>query len=126
MVHNLGIGRVDKNHMKRKLGSTDVVGSSFDDYVAEVEADLDKTGQEMLHAFRSHYTLANQLIELRKRQKMTQQQLAKLAGVHQSEVSRIERGAANASQSALERIARVFGTSLGFVPTGAKRPRAAA
>ena len=112
--------------MKSKLASTDVVGSSFDDYVAGVEVDLDKTGREMLHAFRSHYTLANQLIELRKHQKMTQQQLARLACVHQSEISRIERGAANASQSALERIASVFGTSLAFVPSAVKRPRAIA
>ena len=65
----------------------------------------------------SHYGIASQLMTLRKRNKLTQVDLALRAGVHQSVISRVERGATNTSQDSLERIAQVFGVQLGFIDT---------
>jgi ribosome-binding protein aMBF1 (putative translation factor) len=93
------------------------VGDSFDDYVSGVEADLDSASRQALDALRAHYDLASQLMTLRKRNKLTQVDLALRAGVHQSVISRVERGATNTSQDSLERIAQVFGVQLGFIDT---------
>jgi DNA-binding XRE family transcriptional regulator len=93
------------------------VGDSFDDYVSGVETGLDSANRQALDALRAHYGLASQLMILRKRNKLTQIDLARRAGVNQSVISRLERGAANASQDSLERIAQVFGVQLGFIDT---------
>lgn len=91
------------------------IGGRFEDYVRELEKKLEPEDRAALERLRAHYTVASQLIELRKEQGITQQQLAALAGVNQSEVSRIERGSANPSQATLEAIAQVFGRTVGFV-----------
>jgi DNA-binding XRE family transcriptional regulator len=96
-------------------GVASPVGESFDDYVSGVEADLDTARRQVLDALRAHYSLASQLMSLRKRNKLTQIDVAHQAGVHQSVISRLERGTANVSQDSLERIAQVFGVQLGFV-----------
>lgn len=91
-------------------------GSDFDEYVAGVEASLGPGARDVLNAFRGHYTLASQLIELRRANHLTQQQVARKAGVDQSEISRLERGMANATKATLDRIGRVFGVTVGFLP----------
>lgn len=93
-----------------------VIGSDFDDYVDEVEADLSPANRELLAAFRSDFTLASQLIQLRKGRKFTQVELAERAGVNQSDISRIERGVSNVSEATLKRIGLVFGAGIGFIP----------
>lgn len=90
-------------------------GGDFDDYARAVEVGLDADGRSRLEALRAHYSLASQLITLRKRSKLTQMEVADRAHVNQSDVSRLERGSANVSQASLERIALVFGARLGFV-----------
>lgn len=102
---------------KTKVRSRDVVGSDFSDYVAEAEARLSPASREVLDAFRDDFTLASQLIQMRKGRRFTQVELAKRAGVDQSAISRIERGSVNASYAALQRIGRVFGTRVAFIPT---------
>jgi DNA-binding XRE family transcriptional regulator len=91
------------------------IGGRFEDYVRELEKKLEPKDREALGRLRAHYSVASQLIELRKERGITQQQLAALSGVNQSEISRIERGSANPSQATLEAIARVFGRTLGFL-----------
>ena len=107
-VHNMGMAHMDREQT--------VVGSSFDDYVREQEASLAPAQRAALDALRAHYTLAAEVIDLRRRAGMTQMQLAAASGINQSEVSRIERGMANPSQHTLEAIGRVLGMRLGFVP----------
>ncbi|HEV2952909.1 MAG TPA: helix-turn-helix transcriptional regulator [Candidatus Dormibacteraeota bacterium] len=107
-----------KRQESQSLEMESPIGDSFDSYVAELASGLDQNGRELLEAFRGHYSLASQIIELRKRNHLTQAQLAAQARVNQSDISRLERGTGNASQAALERIARVFRASLGFLPEG--------
>ncbi|MDQ6879705.1 MAG: helix-turn-helix transcriptional regulator [Candidatus Dormibacteraeota bacterium] len=95
------------------------IGSRFEDYVRELEKKLEPKDREALERLRAHYTVASQLIELRKEKGISQQQLAELSGVYQSEISRIERGSANPSQATLEAIARVFGRTVGFMTPAA-------
>jgi DNA-binding XRE family transcriptional regulator len=102
---------------KARVRSTDVVGSDFGDYVAEAEARLSPASRAVLDAFRDDFTLASQLIQMRKGQKLTQVELAERAGVDQSAISRIERGSVNASYASLQRIGRVFGARIAFIPS---------
>lgn len=57
-----------------------------------------------LHAERERYRLARDIVELRKERRLTQTQLSVLAGVHQSEISKIESGSINASQGTYARL----------------------
>ncbi len=102
----------------------DLVGGSFDEYLASVEAGLDDDARRLLQAFRGQYNLASQLMTLRKEAGLSQVQVAERAGLHQSTVNRVERGHSNLSQGALERIGAVFGARLAFVPMRATLTRA--
>lgn len=93
-----------------------VVGEDFDDFLAGFEARLDPAGRAMYDAFAAQYDLASAVIALRKRQRLTQVDLAQRAHVHQSDISRLERGGSNISQSALQRIAAALGARLALVP----------
>jgi len=110
--------------VEMKAKSVDVGGSDFDVYLDEVEANLSPASREVLAAFRADYTLASQLIQLRKGRKLTQVKLAERAGVSQSDISRIESGVVNASYGSLQRIGRVFGVAVGFIPAPAGKTRA--
>jgi DNA-binding XRE family transcriptional regulator len=101
----------------------DVVGESFDDYLATVEAGLDENGRRLLAAFRGRYSLASQLLSLRKEAGLSQTQVAERAGVHQSTITRVERGYSNFSQGTLEKIGAVFNARLAFVPMTASMAR---
>ena len=95
------------------------IGSNFETYVRELEKKLEPKDRKSLDRLRARYTLASQLMELRKERGLSQQRLAALSGVNQSEISRIERGNANPSQATLEAIARVFGRTVGFLTPAA-------
>ncbi|MBI2773267.1 MAG: helix-turn-helix transcriptional regulator [Chloroflexi bacterium] len=70
----------------------------------------------MAHRFR----IGAQLSVLRHRRGLTQTQIAEFTGVDQAEVSRIERGASNATEDTLARLARALDAELAIVP--ARRP----
>lgn len=93
----------------------DVQGEDFDAYVAEVEAGLDLAGRQTLDLYRSQFALANQLVELRKSKKWSQDEVARRAHIEQSDVSRAERAIGNLSQAKLTRLGLAFGKVLGFV-----------
>ncbi len=59
-----------------------------------------------------HESSSLAVIEARMKADLTQKQLAKLSGIDQSDISRIERGVANPSVSTLERIAEALGGKL--------------
>jgi ribosome-binding protein aMBF1 (putative translation factor) len=61
------------------------------------------------------YTLAVDLIELRRSRGLTQQQLAERSGVAQSEISRIERGAIHPTDTTWKRLAEALNAELRLV-----------
>lgn len=107
-THNMGMA-----HKTSQSG----VGTSLSEYARELEGQLDVGGREALRRLRESFTLGAELIELRRERGLTQAQLADEAGVNQSEISRLEHGAANPSMATLEAIAAVLGVRLGFVTT---------
>ena len=56
--------------------------------------------------------IANQVSEARELKGITQTQLSKITGIHQAEISKIERGIGNPSIKTLERIAKGLGLNL--------------
>ena len=66
--------------------------------------------------------LGAQLVALRTRLGLTQVRLAHATGVHQSEISRMERGVGNPTQGTLDRLGKALGASLTIAsPTTAPR-----
>ena len=88
------------------------MGSKFSDYVSEVVQTADTEQRALLDAFGSHFEAARRLhfdmpkmlVAARKRAGLSQQQLADLSGVGQSEISRIENGQGNPTLDTLDRI----------------------
>lgn len=56
--------------------------------------------------------LAENMIKAREIANITQKQLAEMTGIHQADISRIERGLANPSLSTLKRLAKGMGMEL--------------
>ena len=61
------------------------------------------------------YTLAADLIELRRKLGLTQQELAARTGIAQSEISRIERGAIHPTDTTWARLATALGAEIRIV-----------
>jgi ribosome-binding protein aMBF1 (putative translation factor) len=87
----------------------------FSDYVAEVEEQSTPEARERLELYRGHFDVARQIIELRRERGVSQTQLADMSGVHQSEISRIERGAANPTEDTLLKLLRPLGGALAVI-----------
>lgn len=66
------------------------------------------------------YNLVKSLVEARKKCHMTQRELAKVTGINQADISKIETGNANPALSTLQRLAEGMGMALRleFVPKG--------
>ncbi|MBM3702784.1 MAG: helix-turn-helix transcriptional regulator [Actinobacteria bacterium] len=64
------------------------------------------------------YKIIRQILYLRRKKNLTQEQLAKLTGAKQSSIARIESGRHNTSLRLLERIAEALDTELDirFIP----------
>ena len=68
-----------------------------------------------LQAQRDRFRLAREIAEHRKARKLTQVQLSNRSGVPQSEISKIESAAVNASEGTLLRLLSPMGLTLGLV-----------
>jgi transcriptional regulator with XRE-family HTH domain len=93
--------------------------TSFDEFMHEVEEETRAAGPEAVaqaEAIRDHFRLAAQVVRRRKELQLTQQQLAKRVGIHQSEISNIERGAASPGYRTLVKLADGLHADLAFVP----------
>ena len=100
--------------------------SDLDGFMKKVEAESLAAGEaEVLREYGEHFRLALAVIQLRKKQGWTQQQLAKASGVQQSEISRIERGQGNPTYRTLQALAQAAKMTVSFV-TSKARPRNAA
>jgi len=94
--------------------------TTFDDFIAELEAEARAEGPEAvaeLEAFRLHFSLARQLAAQRRALHLTQKQLAEQTGIDQAEISRIERGQANPTTATLGALTRALGVDVRLVPT---------
>jgi DNA-binding XRE family transcriptional regulator len=92
------------------------MSTKFNEWVAEVEGNAGPEGRVQLDTFRSHYTLANQLLVRRREMGLTQQQLAERSGIQQADISRIERGDGNPQLATMERLASALDAQFAIVP----------
>ena len=103
--------------------------SSFDAFMQEVVEETRAAGpqaQAEAEAVRDHFRLAAQVLRRRRELGLTQQQLAAAVGVHQSEISNIERGASQPGYRTLSKLAHGLQAELAFVPWKRTPPRATA
>lgn len=104
--------------------------TSFDDWAANLDAQAaneaaagDDTKQRLAAALSAHYqdeadrtfAVPSQLIAARKASGLTQAELAKITGVDQAAISRIERGQTNASLDTISRLSKPLGLHLALV-----------
>lgn len=91
---------------------------TFADLMRGIEAEARADGPEavaQLQRMRHRYYIGGQIAVLRKRQNLSQPQLAKRAGVEQADISRIERGIGNPTEDTLARLAEALGVELALV-----------
>jgi DNA-binding XRE family transcriptional regulator len=93
--------------------------SSFDAFMKEVDAETRAAGpraQAEAQAVRDHFRLAANVLRRRRELGLTQKQLAAAVGVHQSEISNIERGASAPGYRTLTRLALGLQAEVALVP----------
>jgi len=91
------------------------MATSFDEFMQEIEDEAQAEGLAAvaeLEALHAHFALARQVAQLRRGCGMTQVELATRSGIAQSEISRIERGAANPTVATLAALGRPLGATL--------------
>ena len=86
---------------------TKSAGVKFDDIKAQMMEDAEF--HEEYDKLQPRYELISQIIEARKKMKMTQEELAKRAGTRKSNISRLESGSYNPSLDFLIKIAKGLG-----------------
>ena len=105
------------------------MATDFDELVADIEREARDEGPQAvreLEQFREEFSLASQLIESRREGKLSQRELARISGVPQSEISRIETGASNPTYATITALLRPLGKRIQLVDDGpitAKRVR---
>ncbi len=91
------------------------MATSLDDYVRTSKRANSPEVREAMAVFERAYTIAVQVMTLRQKRGLTQKQLAKLSGIAQSEISRIERGSIHPTEPTLFKIADALGADLRLV-----------
>jgi DNA-binding XRE family transcriptional regulator len=97
------------------------MSTDFSQLIADIEEEAQDEGPQAireLEQFREEFSLASQLIESRREGKLSQRELAKLSGVPQSEISRIETGASNPTYATLTALLRPLGKRVQLVDDG--------
>jgi len=87
----------------------------FSDFMRELEEETRREGPRAIaeaEAFKAHFRIAGELLALRRARRLTQLQLARKTGVHQSEISRIEGGSANPTISTVAVLAGALDAEL--------------
>lgn len=92
------------------------MGTKFSDYLANSEAADNPEEAAVRAMFAAGLALGMQFRDARVAQGLTQAQLAELSGVPQADISRIERGAGNPTETTLQRLAHVLNGQLKLVP----------
>jgi DNA-binding XRE family transcriptional regulator len=105
------------------------VSNKFSEFLEEIEAEARAAGPEALSelaAFDERYRLAHELMVRRRQAGLTQAKLAKLTGIGQADISRIESGRANPTVSTLAAMAHALGYGISLVPLQSRVNGAAA
>jgi ribosome-binding protein aMBF1 (putative translation factor) len=95
-----------KKSSKKKLSKA----TDFDEHLAEMLKD--KEFKSLFDEYGRQLEIAYQILQLRKKKKMSQAQLAKKIGTTQSNVARIEGGQQNFTVSLLDKIANALDMNL--------------
>jgi len=106
------------------------MSASFDDWANDVDQQAaeqaaagDDTSSRLSAAFAAHYdderrrilTVPEQLAAARKARHVTQAELARMAGIDQAAISRIERGQINTSVDTVSRLSKPLGLRVALV-----------
>lgn len=94
------------------------MSKDFDQLIADIETEAKAEGPEAvreLEQFQREFSLASQLIASRRARKLSQRDLAKLSGVPQSEISRIETGASNPTYATITALLQPLGKRVELV-----------
>jgi DNA-binding XRE family transcriptional regulator len=94
------------------------MSTDFSQLIADIEQEAQDEGPRAvreLEQFREEFGLASQIIQSRRAGKLSQRQLAKLSGVPQSEISRIETGASNPTYATITALLRPLGKRVQLV-----------
>ena len=95
--------------------------NDFDQLINDIDAEARAEGPAavtQLRAFEVQFTLAADLIGLRKASGLSQKQLAKASGVQQADISKIERGIVNPTIGTIEKLAQPLGAQVRMLPRG--------
>jgi len=98
------------------------MSDDFHKLIEDIESEAKAEGpaaEAELRELRREFSIASQLMTLRRERKLTQRQLAEKSGIPQSEISRIETGDANPTFATLSALAEPFGARIGFIPPDA-------
>src|SRR5271156_5350585 len=99
------------------------MSTDFSNLIADIEQEARDEGPHavrQLEQFRVEFSLASQLIESRREGKLSQRDLARLSGVPQSEISRIETGTSNPTYATITALLRPLGKRIQLVDDGPK------
>ena len=88
---------------------------NYDDISAKRSARLSPAAEAQREVFEQAYDVALQLIALRERRGLSQAELAKICGIDQGDISRIERGATSPTARTLQRIADALSADVRLV-----------
>lgn len=91
------------------------MGRTLNDYLQRSKRANSDGVREARAVFDQAYAIARQVIELREKHGLTQLELAKLSGVPQSQISRIERGVTSPTTTTVAKIAAALGADLQLV-----------
>lgn len=94
------------------------MSDDFKNLIEDIEAEAKTEGpaaEAELRELRHEFSIASQLMALRREKKLTQEQLAKASGIPQSEISRIETGDANPTYATLSALAESLGVRVGLI-----------
>lgn len=97
------------------LQRTTAVGTKFSDYLAESKAADTAQERALREVFAASISLGLQFRDARVAQGLTQTELSARSGVPQADISRIERGAGNPTETTLHRLASVLNQRLELV-----------
>lgn len=99
-----------------------IVSRKFSDFMDELREEAKRTGTESdLALFEEHFRLAGELSERRRSLGISQKKLSDQTGIHQSEISRLERGSGNPTLRTLSVIATALHGRVDLVFSPQKR-----
>lgn len=88
------------------------MAKSFDEIMAPYRANRSLESKEANEVFSAVYTISGSIIAARKARKLTQVQLARLSGVQQGDISRIENGNLLPTTATLSKLLLALGASM--------------